>query len=480
MPENPNSIVVDYCRGLFARIEEFFVRATGQSASEFATIDTFAEVIRTRARNIAPRGKDAFNWLDTEVRSWVAKRGTKAFSAARQLGGMKLVLGGNSRFLESQLNSVTTASLYSDTVLIPDPVMPWLERPRTEERFQHALVLQAAHCLLHLKPLIDTDLPYPAIVVFPSFEKSLEKHDQQTQAGISQLVADVFAHHLGEPLSSLEEVIDYSNRNPEQFCRAVERAHLFVAPGGDVNASLADAIEIYNKETQTWRSNEWNTHFQELPQHLQILNGILERLSPFYHFLENAQEFSGDPLMCLEQHAHYFRLLSETWSARLEAMGILQSRTKMLADSVGSRRLEWLGNVSMEMVVALRKEKENEVFRHRLMQAIERLHCAQFPDMERVTAEVCHEIDSMVGEYERDVRRIRSKYKKAHGQTAALAIGAAGASLMPALAPFLGGAVPFALAVKFGYDVISQRTERRTLARSLVGVLAATRERTKK
>ena len=480
MSEDPTSIVVDYCRGLFARIEEFFVRATGQSATKFATVDTFAEVIRTRARNIAPRGEEAFTWLDTEVRSWVAKRGTKAFSAARQLGGMKLVLVGNSRFLERQLNSVTAASIYSDTVLIPDPVMPWLEGPRTEERFQHVLVLQAAHTLLHLKPLIDADLPYPAIVVFPSYEKLLERHDQQTQVGISQLVADVCAHYLGEPLSSLEEVIEYSNRNPEQFCRGVERAHLFVAPSGDVNTPLADAVELYKTATQTWRSKDWNARFQELPQHTQILNGIIERFSPFYHFLENAQEFSGDPLMCMEQHAHYFRLLSETWSARLEAMGILQSKTKMLADSVGSRRLEWLGDVPMEMVVALRLEKENEVFRHRLTQAIERLHCAQFPDMERVTAEVCHEIDSMVGEYERDIRRIRSKYKKAHGETAALAIGAAGASLMPALAPFLGGAVPFALAVKFGYDVITQLTERRALARSLVGVLAAARERIRK
>jgi hypothetical protein len=480
MSEDPTSIVVDYCRGLFARIEEFFVRATGQSASEFATVDTFGQMIHTRARDIAPRGEAAFTWLDTEVRSWVAKRGNKAFSAARQLGGMKLVLGASSRFLGSELNSVTTASLYSDTVLISDPVMPWLERHRTEERFQHVLVLQAAHTLLHLKPLVDADLPYPAIVVFPSWEKLLEEHDQETQVGISRLVADVCAHHLGEPLSTMEEVIDYSNRNPERFCRAVDRAHLFVAPGGDVNGPLADAMERYKTEMQTWRSHEWNAQFQELPQHLQILNGILERLSPFYHFLENAQEFSGDPLMCIEQHVHYFRLLSETWSARLEAMGILQSKTKMLADSVGSRRLEWLGGVPMEMVVALRLEKENEVFRHRLTQAIERLHCAQFPDIERVTAEVCHEIDSMVGDHVRDLRRIRRKYAKVHGQTAALAIGAAVAALMPALAPFLGSTVPFALAVKYGHDKVTELTERRALARSLVGVLAAAREQTRK
>lgn len=43
MTDNPNSIVDDYCRGLFARLEEFFIRATGQSSSEFATVDSFVE-----------------------------------------------------------------------------------------------------------------------------------------------------------------------------------------------------------------------------------------------------------------------------------------------------------------------------------------------------------------------------------------------------------------------------------------------------
>jgi hypothetical protein len=476
MSDDPNSIVTDYCRGLFSRLEEFFIRATGQSASEFATVDTFREMIRTRAADIAPRCEAAFDWLDTEVRSWVAEHGIKAFSAARQLGGMKLILGGSSRFLGSQLSSATTAAMYSDTVLIPDPVMPWLERYRTEERFQHVLVLQATHTLLHLKPLVDADLPYPAIVVFPSYEKLLEGHDQETQEGISRLVADVCAHHLGEPLSSLEEVRDYSNRHPDRFCRTVDHSHLFVAPGGNAHAPLVDALELYKTEMQTWRSQEWNAQFQELPQHLQILNGISERFSPFYHFLENAKEFSGDPLICIEQHAHYFRLLSETWNARLEAMGVLQSKTKLLINSVGSRRLKWLGGIPMETVVALRVEKDNEVFRQRLSQAIDRLHGAQFQDLERVTAEVCHEIDSMVGDHDSELRRIRTKYARIHGETAVLAIGAAGAALIPALAPFLGSAVPFALAAKYGHDKVAELAEKRTLTRSLIGVLAAARE----
>src|SRR5262249_10832466 len=62
--------------------------------------------------------------------------GRSNFSDCKQLGGMGLVLGGSRRFKRTQLDAVATAALYSDTVLIPDPVLPWLlETEREEEKF---------------------------------------------------------------------------------------------------------------------------------------------------------------------------------------------------------------------------------------------------------------------------------------------------------------------------------------------------------
>ncbi len=123
---DPIKSTVEYSRELFAHLEEFFLRATGKSAAKFATIETFHDVLGASITETAPRGEAAFRWLDTEFRTFVARRGGDAFKEAKKLGGMNLVLGGSSRFLRSQLNSVSTAVLYSDTVLIPDPVMPWL------------------------------------------------------------------------------------------------------------------------------------------------------------------------------------------------------------------------------------------------------------------------------------------------------------------------------------------------------------------
>ncbi|MEN8131046.1 MAG: hypothetical protein ABFS45_12795 [Pseudomonadota bacterium] len=472
---DPIKSTVEYGRELFAHLEEFFLQATGKSAAKFATIETFGDVIRASASEIGPRAKAAFRWLDTEVRTFHARRGRDAFKDAAQLGGMNLVFGGSSRFHRSQLNSVSTAVLYSDTVLIPDPVMPWLEKDRTEERFRHVLLLQAVHALLQLKPLVDADLPYPPVVVFPSWEKLLEDHDAQTQEGISQLLTDVLSNSLGEAFAGLEEVFDFAGRNSERFCETVDRNRLFVAPGGSVNEPLGEALSRYEKEMATWRSGDWVNAFGRLPIHRRVLTGISERIAPIYHLLENAQELGGHPLMCLKQHAHYFRLVSHTSSARLEKLEVLDPRTSALVDALSSRRLRWLGGIPAETLAKLRLDNENVVFRKRLASSVGKLHESVLDDVDRVAAEVCHDLEDAIAEHEKELRSIQEKYNRVHGQTALITVAAAGAALMPSLAPLLGGAAPFALAAKYGHDKVAELAEKRALTQSLVGVLAASK-----
>ncbi len=286
--KDPIKLITEYERTLFSILDEFFIRATGTSATAFSTIDNFADTIRSRASHIAPRSWDALVWLEEQLRPLYGKNAGEAFRLAKQLGGMKLVLGGGSRFLGSQLNSVSTSILYSDTVFVPDPIMPWLERERKEEKFRHVSLIQNAHALLHIKPLIDANLQNPAVLVFPSMEKTLEDKDKYTKDGITHLIGCVFSAFLDEKLETLEEVLDYANRNPDKFISTVDRNHLFVAPGGPVDEPLADALQRYQVEMETWRSKEWLDIFTRIPEHQRVFNGICERLSPQYHLLENA------------------------------------------------------------------------------------------------------------------------------------------------------------------------------------------------
>ena len=386
---------------------------------------------------------------------------------------MRLVLGGSSRFSESQLKSVTGSLLYSDTILVPDPIMPWLERERSEEKFQRVLVLKTAHSLLQLKPVVDADLPYPALVVFPSWEKILEENDEQTKLGIQQLFTDVVAWGTGENLSSFEEILDYSDTHTNKFLKSVEKSNLFVSPGGDVSSSLRRSLSEYEEHLKQWRSPDWLEQYSRLPPARRVLNGLFERIGPIYHMIENAQEFSGHPLMCIEQQAHYFQLVCRASSDRLIGLEHLSRETSSLVAALGSRRLEWLTGIDLGSIINLRRDNENEAFRQRMALALNRLSEAEFSEVDRVAAEVCREIEGAIAEHERDMRIVQDRYNRTHGQTSLIALGGLGAALMPSLSPLLGPVVPLAVAIKYGHDKLAEVQEKKHLARSYAGVLVS-------
>lgn len=470
--QDPIKCINDYERTFFSILDEFFVRITGKTATSFSTIENFADTIRSGAHEIAPRGEAAFIWLEKQLRELYGRDAGEAFRLAKQVGGMKLVLGGGSRFLGSQLSSVSTSILYSDTVFIPDPVMPWLETERTEEQFRHVSLIQNVHALLQIKPLIDANLQHPAVLVFPSMEKTLEERDEDTKAGISHLIAQVFSNFLDEKLETLEEVLDYAKLNSEKFLSVVDENHLFVAPGGPVDEPLANALQRYQLEMETWRSKEWLDVFARIPTHLRVFNGVCERLAPQYHLLENAEELGCHPLMCIDQHAHYYKIVAAANNARLAKAGLLNPKTKALIEALGSQRLDWLGNISIETLIRFREDNENISFRKRLQEAVGRLHESLLTDIDKVAAEVCQEIGVAITEHEKQQRDIQAKYKRVHGQTAVMAVAAAGVALFPSLAPYLANVAPFALMTKYGLDKVSESAEKQTLAKSLVGVLA--------
>ncbi len=473
---DPVQFGVEFQRELFAILEEFFQRATGQSPDEFASIDSFPDVIRKSAEKLVPRAENAYPWVEENLRKLQADRGPDMFTAAKNLGGLKLVLGGSSRFLGTHLDAVRASLLYADTILIPDPVMPWLETERMEERFQHVLFLQAAFVLSRLKPLVDADLPYPSIMVFPSWEKLLEDNDPQTQKNMFQLIANVMANYVDSGIQSIEDVFQYVAKFPAKFLDAVDKYNLFVSPGGDISESLDKVIEGYQEEMKRWRTDDWLAKLNMLSTEQLVLNGIIERLAPQYHLLENSEELNSHPLLCVEQQAHYHRLIANTNIERLSKLSLLDKKTSALLEALGSQKLKWLSNAPIEALVELRKNNENAEFRQRLKSAIDWLHNSALDETDRVVTEVCHEISAITSDHDRQLREIQSKYNRKFGETAIIGWTAAVSTFIPALAPAMGVVAPLALATKYASDKISERAEKKQLSKSLMGILAVAKE----
>lgn len=464
-------------RRLFELAEEFFTRVTGDSIDSFSARGSFDDVIPRRAEIFARRGEVAFPWFEHEARSLYSADWRSLLHDARDAAGLKLVLGGSSRLSRSHIKSVRKMLLYTDCVLVPDPVLPWLETDRTEERFRHVHLLEQVFWLLHLKPFVDADLPYPAVLVFPSWEKGLEKYDASTQERQMALTTSVVNQHIGASFHDIDELREFALAKPTELLTAIDKSKIFLAPGADAVESLDAGIERYWDHIRTWRSSAHIAALGKLPRSILALNALMERLAPQYHLLENAEELRAQPMMALPAHWHYHRLIVETFEGQLVHAGSLSQSTISTLRALNHPGNDWLGNVPIKSLVTLRENNENEAFRKALSAYTSDLHEADVENIDRIAGEVGRGLAAMIVAHRREVRRIADEYKLEYSKTLAAGVVTAAAMFMPALAPFVGGLVaPFALAGAYAYSKSKESAAKQRAARSLVGVLATARD----
>jgi hypothetical protein len=390
------------------------------------------------------------------------------FSEAKKLTGLKLALGGASHFGKSQFDSVRKMLLYADSVLI----LPWIESPRAEERFGSVRLLETAFHLLHLKPLADADLPSTPIVIFPSFEKSLEERDPTTRGRISLLVSRVLSYYLGRRFETLEEVQQFATTSEVEFLRAVDEQGLFVAPGGQVGQPLQEALEQYKAEIVQWRSQTYQAAMKDIPRGLLVLNGLAERLVPQYHLLENAEELFSCPLLCLPAQWHYHSLVSKVFAAQVQSQGYLDAQATGAPASISDSEGPWLGNIPIPQLVDLLLNQENARFRERLKALVSQLRGAPLNGLGRATSEVCRGIAELLKEHHTEAHAIQEKYKSRYGDQRVRQYVTVGATFMPALAPTLQDQRQPKVGLPHPGGESDLPTTKTESANSLLGVLA--------
>jgi len=458
-------------RELFSLFDEFFQRATGKSARGFATLDEFSETVpslRTRAAKV----EEAFKWGMPRLYDLYARQKADLFAAAGQQGGLKVVLGGGSHFGKTQLNAVRRFLLYADTVLIPDPILAWIETDRPEEGFPHVRLLEEMFFVVRLKPFVDSDCAYPPIILFPSYERTLAKHDPTTQTRLDRFHAGIFSQFLGCSFSSGGEVAHYASEEGQSFLTAVASKRLFVAPNGPLDEPLDAAIERYRKEVRFWRTGEHLDLLEQLTDAQLVCNAILERLEPQYHLIENATELKAQPLLSVEQQGYYFKLCASATEDLLEGHEVISSATRATIETLSQQKFEWLSNASIDALVEMRLNNENERFRDQLSKATSQLNEAGLSDLNRVSSEVARGIGGLLNEHRQSARKLEEKYKPKYGSLAATGWLSCGALLLPHLSPLIASIPGITLAGKYLQTKLEQCHEKRELASSLLGILA--------
>jgi len=476
-PDIHQTDIVELQREYFGILEELILRAAGYPYYHWSSLDEFQLHLRTNAVYLANETEKALVDSSSRLLQFYAKNHKALYSECRRLGGVKLVHGGSSNFTESHFDILRKMLLYTDTVLIPDPVLPWIERDRPNERFPRVQILRNAFTLLQLKPLVDAKLPVPAICVFPSWEKSLETNDEVTQDGISRISIDFFSHFLGRCFEDESEIVDHIDHHETHFLDVVEANALFVAPEGMIGDSVQNGLKSYMEYVRQFRSAEMVRSLEQMPARYVVFNAIMERLAPQFHLQDNSESLLAHPLVGIPAQAHYFSLCAKVCRTRLVTQQLLRPETITTLEALNSSTFNWIGNISVDTLVELRMENANMEFRKRLADFTSSLHDAAVGDLDRVASEIGRGLAGMIAEHENNVRRLQEEYARRHTKTLIAAGGTVVSMFVPLLAPLptiLGGS---AFAGKYLWDKVDEVTDHRKAQKSLVGVLALAKEK---
>lgn len=488
-PPSPSSLPMPEAQPeLFRLFAQLFAALTGRAVELVANEQEIKDRMLWRLEHEPDAMADAANMASDELAAFYSANAIKLFQHAKTLGGMRLVTGGQRTFGPSALNAFRITGLYADTQLLPDPVYPFL----SSDLHLNAKHLQLAHALfyiLQLRPLVDAGLPVPAVFVFPSFEEGLEENDVHTKHGMEELAVRMVAPLCNGSITSVGELFEYAKKHGEPFAQALLASGLFIPPGAqpDQRLGVAEAVKAYIGALEGVRSEEMLAGMKKLPTGVLLLNGVLERVRPHYHLLENATELGAQPLLSQRAHWHYFERCAQANAEDLRRKSVLSEQAFQTLRAVQDDSLSWLATIPVQTLSELIVNNEHRWLREELNKYTAQLAGSAAIDSNEMVREVSFGLASLVQRQQKAMRDIERKYapKKVAaylGGGSGLAMAAA-AALLPSLSPLLGVAIPVAAAAAavgggvlgFGKEKIGEQVEKRQAERSMLGVLATVR-----
>lgn len=462
-------------REYFAIIDEFFQKIAGTSALNVNSEEEVLSLVKERMnRQLAPKD-DPFLWVRDKLLSFHFTFREEMDQMPKNIGGTKLLIGGG-RFTESYATAIQRTILYADTVLVPDPLLPWFEEEREEERFRRIPLLQQTYHLLRYKSLVDAELPYPALLVFPTWERTQLAPEAPMRSEVNQFFLKFMSHYVGTTFESKEELLNFTQIHEKDFLQAVETQQLFIPPEGRKGMSVRDAVNHYRQWLEEWREGSYLEQSRQVSDTSLILVGIYERLVPQFMLLRSSESLTAQPLLSIESQWHYYTLVTKVFSESLASKGLLNPKTVALLRSLETEKFNWLGNVPHSSLVQLRLDEETKQFRDRLNEFVRDLHSSKLEDIDQVTAEVIRGIKSLLAQHQKRLNAIESKYSRAHSVTLGSGMVTLAALFIPALAPLLGLIPAGAVSLKYVTNKLDERAERKDASQSLMGVLVGAME----
>ena len=473
--------LIIYQKSYFEIIHNFFAKFVGKNPDEFNDFESLGlhlkEMYENNKNNISYFShliQIREDFLEKLVNLYTSES-AQAFKAAQNLDVFKINLGGSSRFLKTQLNAVRKSLLLTDLVLIPDPILPWIEKERGDEKLKNLRMIEAVYFVLNLKDLLEEDFEIPPFFIFPSWEKLLEDKDDVTKENLNHLLYEFLSFYLNVKINCEEDLVNYLSKYSNDFFSAVQEKRLFISPNGMEIHNLKDSITNYRDYASQHRTTDWCEKNLASDIHV-IVNGIVERLVPQYHLFENSQEMSSNPYLCIPEHAHYYNLISKmSWSFKADKL--IDKQTDTILNVLTSQRLDYLANFNDEEIKILRKADEHILFKNEMRTFISSISNVKIQDTGYVSREFSQFLDVKIKQHIKELDGLKSKYRSKNIQTLGLAGGTLAVNFMPLLGQLLSVIGAGSVGIKYLGDKLDEKHDFQKAKSSYVGVIALAKQR---
>lgn len=473
--------LIIYQKSYFELIHNFFVKFVGKNPDDFKDFESLGLYIK----EIYENNKNNISYLShlIQIRKDFLEKlvnlykteSAQAFKAAQNLDVFKINLGGSSRFLKTQLNAVRKSLLLTDLVLIPDPILPWIENERAEEKLKNLRIIEAVYFVLHLKDLLAEDFEIPPFFIFPSWEKMLEEKDEITKENLNHLLFEFLSFYLKCEINSEKDLISYLSKDSNNFFKTVEEERLFISPNGMEIHNLKDSLINYRDYASEHRTVEWCEKNLASDIHV-IVNGIAERLVPQYHLFENSHEMSSNPYLCLPEHAHYYNLISKmSWSFKVD--NPIDKQTDTILNVLTSQRLDYLANFNDDEIKMLRKADEHISFKNEMRTFISSISNVKNEDINYVSREFSQFLNIRIKQHIKELDELKSKYRSKNIHTLMLAGGTLAVNFMPLLGQLISVIGAGSVGMKYLGDKLDKKHDFQKAKSSYVGVIALAKQR---
>jgi len=336
-------------------------------------------------------------------------------------------------------NLVNKLGLYVDTMLIPDPIFNVTQQLNEVSQRHYYLQQVIRHSLnmMRLKPLLEADLGNPIAVIYPSTKiydpVFREKIRQAATKDTIRYLNQTFRLELKDSDDPFEVMSKF--KSPEDLVKLLAKPENLIPDL--VNPTIPEGFKDFYESSKRF----YAPPYDRLNAGDGFCGYIFGRLMSFHDHFASCQTFGAEPIYDNENSWKMF-----SWYLNdVFPQGNILSNEGLVANSIGLKNPQWIGNLPVDKLVEARGNGELEEIRSTLTKGINRMKYSTSEDVDKVALKVQSNLKEAYDDHQSRIKSIEKTLKRKYLLDYPLVIGGSLIGYIPHPAA-VAASIPFTLA----------------------------------